>query len=115
MAEKENVITHTYDLLLYIIPQLGKYPKQHKFSLADRIQNMLMDILEELVEAYYSKNSESKRTRLIQVNLKLEKLRYLIRLSKDLHCINLRRYELIQDRINNIGRQVGAWSKNLRK
>ncbi len=52
-AEKENVITHTYDLLKYIIPQLEKFPRSQKFVLADKIQLLLMDILGKLIEAYY--------------------------------------------------------------
>lgn len=113
MTQTENVITHTYDLILYIVPQLGKYPKTQKFLLADRIQNHLMDVLELLVASYYSKKGGVKREKLIEVNLKLEQIRYLVRISKDLHCINLRRYELIQKKINDIGRQVGAWLKSL--
>lgn len=40
-------------------------------------------------------------------------LRYLVRLAKDLHCLDLRRYEYVQEKINNIGAQVGAWIKSL--
>lgn len=87
MAEKENVITLTYDLLKYIIPQLAKYPRTQKFLLADRIQLNIMDILDLLIEAYYSKSKEYKKNNLLKVNLLLEKLRYLVRLSHDLHCI----------------------------
>ncbi len=57
-AEKENVITHTYDLLKYIIPQLEKFPRSQKFVLADKIQLSLMDILGKLIEAYYGGRQE---------------------------------------------------------
>lgn len=113
MAEKENVVTHTYDLLKYMIPVLKKYPRSQKFVLADRIQNSLTDILEMLIEAYYTERSEKKNI-LKKTNIELEKLRYLIRLSKDLYCINIRRYEYISSRINNIGIQVGGWQKSIR-
>ncbi len=113
MAEKENVITHTYDLLKYLVPQLSKYPRSQKFLLADRIQSLLMDLLEELIEAYYS-NKEDKKRLLRKVNIKIERLRYHIRLSKDLKCIDLRRYEFIQNKINEIGKEVGGWLKSIR-
>lgn len=111
--EKENVVTHTYDLLYYLVPQLVKFPRSQKFVLADRIQTLLTDILQQLIEAYFSR-PEAKKTILQQVNLNLEVLRYLVRLAKDLHCLDLRRYELVQDKINQIGTQVGAWIKSLR-
>ena len=54
MANQEDVITLTYDLQLYLIPQVGKFPKEHKFMLGDRIYSLLMTLLEDVIEAYYS-------------------------------------------------------------
>ena len=112
MMEKENVITHTYDLLFYVAPQLVKFPRSQKFVLADRIQNLLTDILQLLIEAYFTP-ADVKRPILQKTNLELEKLRYLVRLAKDLHCLDLRRYEYVQEKINDIGKEVGAWIKSL--
>jgi len=39
-----------YDLILWIIPSWGSFPG-HKFLIADRIESLLLDILEHLVEA----------------------------------------------------------------
>jgi hypothetical protein len=110
--EKANVITLTYDLLLYSVPQLVKFPRHQKFVLADRIQNLLTDVLQQLVSAYFSR-TDAKKSILVKVNLDLEMLRYLFRLAKDLRCIDLRRYELVEGKINEIGVQVGAWIKSL--
>ncbi|MEM9887846.1 MAG: diversity-generating retroelement protein Avd [Bacteroidota bacterium] len=112
MGEKDNVVSKTYDLLLYLVPQLAKYPRAQKFLLADRIQTKMMDILEQLIGAYYSRGAKKKGL-LYEVNIQLEQMRYLIRLSKDLRCIDLRRYEFIQSKINEIGQQIGAWIKSL--
>ena len=110
--EKENVLTHTYDLLRYLVPQLVKFPRAQKFVLADRIQNLLTDILQLLIEAYFTR-TDAKKPILQKANLELEKLRYLVRLAKDLYCLDLRRYEYVQEKINDIGAQVGAWIKSL--
>lgn len=37
MATSDNVLTKLHDLLLYIIPQLAKFPRDQKFILGDRI------------------------------------------------------------------------------
>ena len=113
MAEKENVITHTYDLLKYLVPQLAKYPRNQKFLLADRIQTNVMDTLDLFIEAYYTGQREKKRNSLLQVNLNLEKLRYLLRLSYDLRCINEDRYAYLCRQVNEIGKQAGGWIKSL--
>jgi hypothetical protein len=112
MAEKEDLLTKTYDLLLYIIPQLAKFPRDQKFLLADRIEVHILDILEDLIEAYYSEKVQ-KLPILKGVNLKLEKLRFLIRLSHDMQFFSHKRYGIISEKINEIGRMVGGWIKKL--
>lgn len=45
-----------YQFLLWLIPAVEKFPKSQKFLLGDRIQNLVLDVLENLIEATYSKN-----------------------------------------------------------
>lgn len=54
MAEKETVLTKTYDLLLYLIPVLTKFPRNHKFLLGDRIENTVLDVLEDTTSFRHS-------------------------------------------------------------
>ena len=108
MPKEVDAITKVYDYILWIIPKLEKFPRSHKFLLADRIETLLLDILENLIDAAYSK---SKGAILRSANLKLEKLRYLIRLSKDLKFINIKSYEFSSRNINAIGTSIGGWLK----
>jgi hypothetical protein len=62
-----------------MIPKLERFPRSQKFILADRIETLMLDILDLLIEAAYTRN---KRSLLLSANLKLEKLRYLVRISK---------------------------------
>lgn len=112
LMERGTAIAHTYDLIKYLVPQLNKFPRNQRFLLADRIQTQVMDILELLIEAYYG-SKQARIERLQQVNIALEKLRYQIRLSKDLELINLKRYGYVSEQIDQIGKQVGGWIKYL--
>ena len=98
MAHSENILTLTYDFLLYLIPELSKYPRNQKFLLGDRIETLALDILDDFIVAYYSKQ---KLERLREANLKLERLRYLIRLSHDLKLLSNR--NIPPNRNNNMG------------
>lgn len=111
MSNSENVITHTYDLLLYVVPQLSKFPRDQKFLLGDRIQTQLMEVLEGLLEAYYLPKGQKKQV-LQRVNLRLEKIRYLLRLSKDLQCLSIKAYGISTEKVDGIGRMVGGWIKS---
>ncbi len=108
MNEKEDALTKTYDLMLWLFPQIGKFPKGYRFILGNRIENGLLDICEGLIEARYTKE---KLHILKAVNIKLEKLRYLVRLSKDLKLISLKKYEYLSREMNQIGSFMGGWLK----
>ncbi len=112
MAEAENILTLTYDFLLYLIPQLSKFPRDQKFVLGDRIENLALDILDDFVVAYYSRE---KLERLRNTNLKLERLRFLIRLSHDLKLLSNQKYGVVSQKINEIGGTVGNWLKSIEK
>lgn len=112
MAHSDTILTLTYDFLLYLIPQLSKYPRDQKFVLGDRIETLTLDILDDFIIAYYSKE---KLERLREANLKLEKLRFLIRLSHDLKLLSNQKYGVISEKINEIGGTVGNWIKSIEK
>lgn len=103
------VITKVYDLLLWMIPKLAKFPKDQRYLLGQRIENGLLDILEILIEASFTKE---KLNLLRKANLNLEKLRFLIRLAKDMHYINLAAYEYQAKAVNEIGKMLGGWIKS---
>lgn len=109
MATSDNVLTKLHDLLLYIIPQLAKFPRDQKFILGDRIETKLLDVQEQCLRAYYSKE---KRAHLIEANMGLEMVRHLVRLSLDLRLLSNHRYEVISSKIDEVGRMIGGWMKS---
>lgn len=58
MMPPDSILQKTYFALKELIPLLDRLPKNQKFTLGDRIQNQLSDILELLIEAYYASKSE---------------------------------------------------------
>ncbi len=67
---KETIIQKAYDLLKFGIVLVGQFPQKHKFTLGDRMQGHLSDVLEILVEAYYAPPAK-KRPMLERVNVLL--------------------------------------------
>jgi len=112
MAESDSIIIKMYDILLYAMPIINKFPRDYKFVLGDRIQQTLISTFEALLEAYYSVRSE-KKSILSKVNVSLEKLRYLARLCYDLKLISNDRYQYLVERYNEVGKMVGGWIKVL--
>jgi len=111
-APKEDALTKTYDLMLWLFPQIGKFPREYRFILGDRLENGLIDLCEALIEARFTRN---KGPILKNANIRLEKLRYLVRLCKDLKLLSLKKYEYLAKELNSIGVFVGGWIKSLAK
>src|SRR3989339_1779556 len=108
MSDKPQVLTRIYDFLLYLIQQVSKFPKNQRYNLGERIENLALDVFEGIVEALYRKE---KTQTLQRANLSLEKIRILLRLSKDLELINLHRYEVMTKMLHEIGIELGGWIK----
>jgi hypothetical protein len=110
MVEKASPdsITLTYDLLKWAIPTLKKFPRDQRFLLGDRIEEHILQVLELLIYANYSKD---KLDHLREANLKIEILRFLWRLSMELKYLSRRQYEFVSKQLNDIGRLIGGWIK----
>ena len=109
MKTLSPVVEKHYQLILWMLPKIANFPKDQRFLLADRIEGILLDILELLVEAVYSRN---KREILIKVNLKLDFLRFMMRITKDMKYINLKSYDFFCQSSIEVGKMVGGWLKS---
>lgn len=108
MAQSDNVLTKMQDLLLYMAPQLAKFPRDYKFTLGDRIFTRLLEVQEHCVRAYYKRE---KRGHLEEANVNLELSRHLVRLAHSMKLFGHDRYEVIAGKTDEVGRMLGGWLK----
>ena len=92
MAESDNILTKLQDLLVYLIPQLNKFPRDQKFELGDRIENKVLAVQVDCLRAYYSRD---KRGHLLEANLQLEVARHLVRLAHALKLLSNHTYGVL--------------------
>jgi len=111
MTPAPQIIARAYDFLIYLIPQVAKFPRSERYLLGERLENAVFDFFEMLLSACYTREKVS----LLQgANVKLEQARQYVRLCKDLRFISLHRYEAISKMVNEIGMQLGGWIKQQR-
>ena len=108
-AVELTVITKTYDLILWSCHHTGKFPRNHRFVLGERIERNLYDLLEMLIRAKYTRQ---RQPLLEQANLTLEILRFQMRLAKDLQCLKVDSYAFAAKAIDEVGKLVGGWVKS---
>jgi hypothetical protein len=112
MSESTHVpgaVQACHELLAWVIPLLDQFPRSRRFTLGERIERGLLEVLEHLVGAAYSRD---KRELLARANRRLSVNRHLWRLSLELKVIGLRRYEHGPRLMDDLGRQIGAWLRS---
>ena len=104
-----QVIDDCHELLKWLIPLLDQFPRTRRFTLGERLESGLLAVLEECVDAAYSKH---KRSQLNSANRRLSSVRHLWRLAYELRVIPRNRYFHGSQRLVDIGTQIGAWQKS---
>lgn len=104
-----RAVSACHDLLLWMIPQLDKLPRVRRFTLGERIESGLLDVLEGLTDAAYSR---SKADTLRRANLRLDRVRHLWRLGHELKALPTRQYGHGAELLDDLGRQIGGWYRD---
>lgn len=103
-----KVVEDTHKLLLWMIPHIDKFPRNRRFTLGERLENTLLDILSALTQAAYQRE---KLPTLDYANNKLAIVRHLWRLCFELHVIPAERYRHGAGLLVEVGSQIGGWRK----
>jgi len=105
-----QVIPALYDFTAWISAKLSRFPKAHRFTVGDRLMTGSLDVLDQLIEAQFS--PATRTVALQRANATLERVRYLVRLSKDLNCLTVAEYEYAAKSLLTVGKMVGGWSRH---
>ena len=105
-TDTPQAVQACHELLAWLIPLLDDFPRSRRFTLGERLESGLLNVLEALVEAAFS---HDKKPSLSRANRQLEVNRHLWRLALELKTINLKRYEHGIRQMDDIGRQIGGW------
>lgn len=97
------------DLVPWIMARTERFPKNLRYSLAQKIDNICLEILELIVQAIYS---QTKRDILQRINLKLDVLRALLQMAFKMQRLIESQYEYISRELLEIGKMVGGWLKS---
>ena len=107
------IFKKTYELYRNIYALRQSIPKQDKHALWQRAENTNLDIAEGILQAS-ELHKQDKLPVLEIVSVRLNLLRFFIRLSKDTKIINNTKYTSLQSQIDEIGRMIGGWIKSVK-
>lgn len=108
------IFKKTYELYKLFYSYRNTLPKQDHYTLWQRCENLILDVLESILWASYLSKTE-KAPALERTNLKLNFLRVFLRFCKEVKAIDSKKYILMQEIINEIGRMLGGWIKSTKE
>ncbi|OGZ63076.1 MAG: hypothetical protein A2639_02865 [Candidatus Staskawiczbacteria bacterium RIFCSPHIGHO2_01_FULL_34_27] len=109
-----SIIHKIYDFYKEMHKKIEKFPKTSRYSLGQKIENSILDLLETI----YLANIQIKTLRepvLHKASAKCELVKILIRLAYDTGVIdNTSTYVSAQAKMQEIGKMLGGWIKYMR-
>lgn len=105
------IIKKSYELYKTFHEYRKVIPKTERFTVYERSENLIVDVIEYFLEAGYSK-SGNKTTILERASTKLNTLRFFIRLMKETRSLDNKKYTMLQEMIDEIGRMLGGWIRS---
>jgi hypothetical protein len=95
----------------WLLGASARWPKSARFTLTQRLENHALDVLEMLVQARYQPGS--RRRTLEEANLRLERMRFLLRIARGAGACAAPCFEGALRRIDETGRMIHGWRSRL--
>lgn len=111
LAHQIPLFQMVYKLYVAWHVRCEEMPKKDKFTIGQKTENLLLEILTLVVTAYHTKDSWHKNEILSKVNISLECVKITIRLAKDVKAIEQRWYVDYEGRLQEIGKMLGGWMR----
>jgi hypothetical protein len=110
--EEIPILKKTYDLYKIFHDYRKTVAKPDRHTIYERSDLIILAIIESLFQAGYSR-SGNRAAILEQASVKLNMLRFFIRLMKDTKTLNAKQYISLQTILDEIGRMLGGWLRSL--
>jgi len=103
------IFKKTYDFCKWLLNHTNKFPKSHRFSVAVRLENGVLEMLRLMTLA----NHRQKRLPLLHaIDEELKVMQVNLRVSHELKFINIQSYEFAIKSLEEIGKMLGGWIKS---
>ena len=106
--EDYPLYVHWSGTLDNILQRVESFPRNARFTLADRIVHAGLDVMERIVRAIYTSD---RAALLAEINIELEWLRVLFGIAHRRRYLSTKQYEAMARDIDTAGRMVGGWIK----
>ncbi len=109
MSAKLEVLKKLEEWLAMLQPALLQFPKASRFTLAQRIENTSLELIDLVVTANLEKARRSEH--ILRARVVAERLQILIRVARQRSFLDVHRYEVFSERIVEIAKMLAGWAR----
>ena len=115
MLEMPPIVERMYDVNKWLLARTGRFPRDQRRLLGERLVARSLDIQDDLVAAALEPPGEEKLRLVARASQALEQLRFLLRLALDARCMSRGAWHYCSASLLEVGRMLGGWTKSLGK
>ena len=98
-----------YDLLIEIFQFTGEFSREYKFTVGENLKKETIDLLKLIFRA----NTRTDKISVLQeARESIEIIRLMIRVMKDMKQISLKRFVAVNQKVENVSKQLAGWQKS---
>jgi len=103
------VYKESYDLLVELFRYVKDFHREYKYTIGESIKketiNMMMCV-------YRANSTRSKEPFIQKAREHVEVIRLLLRICKDLRQISLKKFVVLNQKVESVSKQLAAWQKS---
>jgi len=88
------------------------FPKKDRYSLGKKIDTLALSLIELVIFAG-STSKEKKLPYIQKAIVSVDLIKILLRVAKDIDALEGKKYIVLQQNLQEIGRQLGGWKKSI--
>lgn len=104
-------LNQAYKLWQEFVPH---FPKTSRYTLGNKIDSLFLGTIENIFIASYLPIKE-KMPWVIKASAKLDLLKFFLQISWEIKALDNKKFIVLSEKLNEIGRMLGGWQKHLQK
>ena len=101
----------SYDLLLEVFQFTKDFQKEYKYTVGESIKNETIALLTLIFRA---SSRQDKQAVIQEARERIEVIRLFIRLMNDMKQVSLKKFVHINQKVEDVSKQLAGWQKSLR-
>lgn len=99
----------SYDLLIAVFELVKHFHRDDRYTLGEKLKNETLDLI---MHIYRANTVEDKVPVIQKAREHIEMIRLLVRLTKDLHQINIKKFAHVTEKVEDVFKQLTGWQKS---